>query len=47
MSADLGVMPDLDRMKHYVETTFNELKIAAAKMRADRNYQPRRYAIAT
>jgi WS/DGAT/MGAT family acyltransferase len=37
MSADLGVMPDLDRMKHYVETTFNELKIAAAKKRTDRN----------
>ena len=29
MTADLGMMPDLDRMKHYVEATFNELKIAA------------------
>jgi hypothetical protein len=47
MSADLGVMPDLDRMRHYVETTFNELKLAAAKKRSDRNSQRRRYAIAT
>ena len=39
MSTDLGVMPDLDRMKHYVETTFNELKIAAAKKRPDCNRQ--------
>jgi WS/DGAT/MGAT family acyltransferase len=31
MSADLGAMPDLDRMRQYVEVTFNELKIAAAK----------------
>jgi diacylglycerol O-acyltransferase / wax synthase len=31
MCADLGVMPDLDRMKHYVEESFGELKNAAAK----------------
>jgi diacylglycerol O-acyltransferase len=47
MSADLGVMPDLDRMKHYVETTFNELKMAAARKRLDHNCERRRHAIAT
>jgi diacylglycerol O-acyltransferase len=31
MQADLGVMPDLHRMKHYVEESFDELKNAAAK----------------
>jgi len=45
MSADLGVMPDIDRMKHYVETTFNELKIAAAK--ASRTTTPSEGAVSS
>lgn len=47
MSADLGVVPDLDHMKQYVETTFNELKLAAAKERPSRNLGRSRSAIAT
>jgi diacylglycerol O-acyltransferase / wax synthase len=31
LHADLAVMPDLDRMKDYVEASFNELKNAAAR----------------
>ncbi|MBV8774014.1 MAG: DUF1298 domain-containing protein [Deltaproteobacteria bacterium] len=31
MCGDLGVMPDLDRMKHHVEASFDELRSAAAK----------------
>jgi hypothetical protein len=30
-------MPDLERMKHYVEGTFNELRSAAAKKGTDVN----------
>jgi diacylglycerol O-acyltransferase / wax synthase len=33
MCADLGVMPDLERMKHYVEASFSELKRAAVQKR--------------
>jgi WS/DGAT C-terminal domain len=31
MSGDLGVISDLERMKHYVEITFEQLKIAASR----------------
>jgi WS/DGAT/MGAT family acyltransferase len=47
MSADLGVMPDLDRMKHYVETTFDELKIAARKKVPTAGPQRGRHTFAT